>query len=79
MIEEILLVIGHVRARFVIADGHAVVMCLEELATQADVVDLGGVAPEIGWEVQGQVVDRVEGDDPGTRINWDLIVIRGIK
>lgn len=43
-------------------------MRLKELATQADVVDLGRVATEIRWEVQRQVVDRVEGDDPGMRI-----------
>lgn len=60
--------IGHIRARFVVADGHAVVVRLEELAPQANVVDLGRVVPEIAGEVQGQVVDRGEGDDSGSEV-----------
>lgn len=73
LVEQTALVVGHVRAGLVVADGHAVVMRLEELSTQSDVVDLCGVLPEVGGKVQGQVVHRVEGDDSEER---NLIFIK---
>lgn len=39
-------------------------MGLEEFTAQSDVIDLGGVTAKVTWEVQRQVMDRVESDDP---------------
>lgn len=64
LIEQTVLVIRDIRPRFVVADGDAVVMRLRELSAEADVEDLCAVAAEVGGEVQGQVMDRVEGDHP---------------
>lgn len=65
LVEETVLVVRYVRPGFVIADGHAVMMCLKELAAQANVVDLGAaVRAEVAGEVQRQMMDRIERDDP---------------
>lgn len=67
LVEETVLVVRYVRPGFVIADGHAVMMCLKELAAQANVVDLGAVRAEVAGEVQRQMMDRIERDDPVKR------------
>lgn len=64
LVKEAALVIRHIRTRFIIADGHAMVMCLEKLPPQANVINPGAVTAEITGKVQGQMMDRIESDHP---------------
>lgn len=64
LVEETVLVVRNVRPGFVVADDHAVMMCLKELAAQANVVDLGAVRAEVAGEVQRQMMDRIESYHP---------------
>lgn len=73
LVEQTALVVRQVRSRLVVADCDSVVMGFGEFSTQADVVDLSGVLAIVGGKVQGQVMDRIEGDDSEitTEVNKD--------
>ena len=73
LVEQTTLVVRHVRSRLVVADCDSVVMSFREFSPQSDVVDLGGVLAVVGGKVQGQVMDRVKGDDSEitTNVNKD--------
>lgn len=62
-IEHVVLVVRHVGARFVRADRDAVVVRLAELSLQTDVVHGGVRVAVVGGQMNGEVVDRREGDD----------------
>lgn len=59
-VKERVLVIGDVWSGLVSAYGDSVVMSFTEFSTKSDVVDPGRVLTEVSWEVEREMVNRIE-------------------
>lgn len=56
--------ISYIGPQFIVANHHALTLCLTELPPQSNVVNNGFFIPKIAGEMYGEMVDIVESDHP---------------
>lgn len=67
LIESAALVVGRIRLTLVVADRHPMIMGRREFTAQSDVVDASRWVTKVGGEIERQMVNAGELDDPSDR------------